>query len=120
MVVLCMFREPSLGRHVHRALMRNALLDLTPILLATACHQRNYVETYSRFIEGMMAIENRPEQGFYSTATPEDMRGVWRAEGIDERSYIELADDPQHQRQVRHRADLMNGNGPEVPLLQSF
>ena len=48
------------------------------------------------------------------------MRGVWGAEGIDERSYVELADDPQHQRQVGHRTDLMNGNGHEVPLLQSF
>ena len=67
-----------------------------------------------------MAIENRQEQGFYATATREDMRGVWRAEGIDERSDFELADDPQRQRQVGHRTDLMNGNGHEVPLLQSF
>jgi hypothetical protein len=28
--------------------MRNELLDLTTILPATAHHQRNYVETYSR------------------------------------------------------------------------
>src|SRR2546422_3515342 len=34
--------------HVHRELMRSALLDLTPIIPATACHQRNYVERYSR------------------------------------------------------------------------
>jgi hypothetical protein len=25
------------------------LLDLIPIIAATACHQRNYVERYSRF-----------------------------------------------------------------------
>ena len=31
--------------------MRSALLDLTPIIPATACHQRNYVERYSRFID---------------------------------------------------------------------
>jgi hypothetical protein len=68
----------------------------------------------------MMAIENRQEQGFYSTARREDMRGVRRAEGIDERSYVELADDPQHQRQVGHRTDVLNGNSHEVPLLQSF
>jgi len=41
-------REPSLGRHVRRELMRNALLGFTPIILATACYQRNYVATYSR------------------------------------------------------------------------
>jgi hypothetical protein len=43
------FREPSLCRPVHRELLRNALLDLTHILLATACYQRMYVETYSRY-----------------------------------------------------------------------
>jgi hypothetical protein len=46
--VLWTFREPSLCRHVHRALLRNAVLDVTPIILATACHQSNDVETYSR------------------------------------------------------------------------
>ncbi len=67
-----------------------------------------------------MAIENRQEQGFYATATREDMRGVRRAEGIDERSHVELADHPQHQRQVGHRTDLMNRNRHEAPLLQVF
>jgi hypothetical protein len=51
MAVLWTFRTPSLGRHVHRELMRSALLDLTPIMSATAYHQRNYVERYSRSIE---------------------------------------------------------------------
>src|SRR5262249_21612752 len=50
MAVLSMFREPSLCRHVHRELLRSALLDLAPIIYATACHQRNYVERYSRSI----------------------------------------------------------------------
>jgi len=31
-----------------REFMRNALLAFTPIIPATACHQRNYFETYSR------------------------------------------------------------------------
>ena len=35
--------------HVHRELMRNAVLDLTPIIPTTACHQSNYVERYSRY-----------------------------------------------------------------------
>src|SRR5438093_4930048 len=48
MAVLWTFREPYLCRHVRRALMRNVLLDFTPILPATACHQRNGAETYSR------------------------------------------------------------------------
>ena len=52
MAVLWTFREPSLCRRVHRALMRNALLDYTPIIPATACHQSNYVETYSRSMIG--------------------------------------------------------------------
>jgi len=46
----CTLREPSLCRHVHREFMRNVLLDLTPILPVTACHQRHDVETYSRSI----------------------------------------------------------------------
>jgi hypothetical protein len=38
----------SLCRHVHRELLRSVWLDLTPIISATACYQRNYVERYSR------------------------------------------------------------------------
>ena len=49
MAVLWTVRAPSLCRHVHRELLRNALLDFTPIIAATACHQRNYVDTYSCF-----------------------------------------------------------------------
>ena len=54
MAVLSMFREPSLGHHVHRELLRSVVLDLTPIIAATACHQRNYVERYSRFINAFL------------------------------------------------------------------
>jgi hypothetical protein len=49
MAVWYTWRAPSLCRHVHRELMRSALLDLTPIIAATTCNQRNYVERYSRF-----------------------------------------------------------------------
>ena len=38
----------SLGRHVHREFMRNALLDVTPIVPATAYDQSNDVETSRR------------------------------------------------------------------------
>ena len=51
MAVLWTFRAPSLCRHVHRELLRKAALNLTLIIPATACHQRNYVERYSRFRE---------------------------------------------------------------------
>jgi hypothetical protein len=37
-------------RQVHREFMRSIWLDLTPIIPATACHQRNYVEGYGRSI----------------------------------------------------------------------
>ena len=50
MAVLYTFGKPVLRRHVHCALMRSALLDRPPIMPTTACHQRNYVERYSRFI----------------------------------------------------------------------
>jgi hypothetical protein len=49
MAVVWTFREPSLCRQVHRELLRSVLLDVTPIISATACHQINYVERYSRF-----------------------------------------------------------------------
>src|SRR3989442_14068913 len=48
MAVLCTFRRPSRCRPVHRQLMHNELLDFTTIIPVTACHQRNYVETYSK------------------------------------------------------------------------
>ena len=48
MAVLSTFREPSLCRHVHHELLRSVLLDVIPIIPATPCHQRNYVERYSR------------------------------------------------------------------------
>jgi hypothetical protein len=48
MAVLETFREPSLGRYVLREFMRSAVLDVTPIIAATVCHQRNDVERYSR------------------------------------------------------------------------
>jgi hypothetical protein len=38
MAVLCPFRRPSMCRPVHCELMRNALLDVTTIVLATPCH----------------------------------------------------------------------------------
>jgi hypothetical protein len=47
--VFCTFRNSSMCRLGHRECMRNALLDLTPIVPATAYHQRNNVETYSRY-----------------------------------------------------------------------
>jgi hypothetical protein len=58
--VLSTFREPSLGRHVHRELMRSAMLDVTPIIPTTACHQRNYVERYSRYKQDKFMGVNKP------------------------------------------------------------
>src|SRR5882672_11933787 len=68
MAVLWTFREPSLCRYVHRELMRKAVLNLTLIIPATACHQRNYVERYSRSILGgskaASLLHPGPGQGF--------------------------------------------------------
>jgi len=50
--VLWTFRRPFMGRPVPRQLLRNALLDLTTIVPATAYHRRSYAERYSRFIGG--------------------------------------------------------------------
>jgi hypothetical protein len=67
MALLSTFREPSLGRHVHRELLRSVLLDVTPIIAVTACHQRNYVERYSRFMLQRLTkpIEYSPSRVMY-------------------------------------------------------
>jgi hypothetical protein len=65
-----------------------------------------------------MAIKNRQEQGLHSPPTRQDMGGVRRAEGIDERRHVELTYDPEHQRQVGHGTDLLNCDRHEAPLLQ--
>src|SRR5215467_7517852 len=39
--VLETFRAPSLCRQGHRELLRSAVLDVTPLIPATACHQSN-------------------------------------------------------------------------------
>ena len=48
MAVWCPCRRPSLCRPVHREVMRSAWLDVTTIVPTTPCHQRNYVNLYSR------------------------------------------------------------------------
>src|SRR2546426_1836243 len=53
MAVLLRFRGPSLCRHVPHELLRNTVLHLTLIIPTTACHQRNYVERYSRFMTNL-------------------------------------------------------------------
>jgi hypothetical protein len=50
MAVLWTFRRLAMCRPGPRQLTRNALLDVTTIIPATTCHQRNYVEAYSRCI----------------------------------------------------------------------
>ena len=47
------FRKSSMCRHMHRELTRNALLDVTIIILTTTCRQRNYSMAYSRCINGL-------------------------------------------------------------------
>ena len=56
MAVLWTFCEPSLCRDVHRALWRSVWLDVTPIIAATICHQRNYVERYSRYKAATLGV----------------------------------------------------------------
>jgi hypothetical protein len=75
------------------------------------------LQTRSHLREGMMAIKNREEQSLDPTATREDIGGVRRTEGINERSHLELAYYPEHSRQVGHGANLMNRDRHEGLLL---
>ena len=47
--VLCTFRRPFMGRPVPRQFLRNAWLDLTTLVPATAYHRGRYADRYSRF-----------------------------------------------------------------------
>jgi hypothetical protein len=78
------------------------------------------LQAWPDLIENMMTIENRQEQGLHPTPTRQDMGGVRRAEGINERRHVELADHPQHQRHVGHGLDLLHRDRHEAPLLQVF
>ena len=60
MAVLWIFREPALYRHVRCEFMRNAVLDCTPLLPATADHQRHDVETYRRSLRSLPARTGSP------------------------------------------------------------
>ena len=60
--VLCPFCRPSMGRPVHREFMRNELRNLTTIVSTTACHQRNDVETYSKFNLLTFPNQNKEER----------------------------------------------------------
>jgi len=62
MAMLWTFHALSLCRHVYRELLRSAVLDVHPIIPATACHQRNYVERYSRYQFGGGPLEKYPSR----------------------------------------------------------
>ena len=69
MAMLCLFHRSSMCRPGHCALMRSELLDLTTIISATACHQSNYVEPYSRFnnADAYTTARFRPASGATQT-----------------------------------------------------
>jgi hypothetical protein len=65
MTVLCTFRRPFMGRPVPRQFMRNAVLDVTTIVPATAYHRRSYAERYSRLmwqVNVCSPLSGRPPQ----------------------------------------------------------
>src|SRR5713101_678488 len=90
--VLSMFREPSLCRHVHRECTRSALLDVTPLIAATACHQRNDVERYRRCMQ-----------------TPLFVRPLT----ADERATLETE---QHLDNLRRKYSLRGAETPEISV----
>src|SRR5439155_1407735 len=51
---------------------------------------------------------------------PNDSWSTCIPEGIDERSHVELAYHPQHQRQMGYGPHLMNRHRHEASLLQVF
>ena len=54
--VLWTFRRPFMGRPVPRQLLRNALLDLTTIVPATAYHRRSYTRDTVGITNGVSCL----------------------------------------------------------------
>jgi hypothetical protein len=77
MTVLWTFRELSRCRHARRAFMRHAWLDFTPIIPATACHQRNNVETYSRFMGKCMHHSISDRESIAGSTAGESCQCAW-------------------------------------------
>jgi hypothetical protein len=90
MAVLRTLRAPARCRHVHCELLRSALLDVTPIIPVTACHQRNDVERYSRFNE---TVEKVRSWHFHRKATLEN-------KGVIGTDFFGFGDRPLHAARV--------------------
>src|SRR4029453_17723650 len=73
----CPFRRPSMCRPAHCEFMRNAWLDLTTIVPATPCHQRNYVEPYSRSMTNLRNILESCENRAASDSFPKPPSGTF-------------------------------------------
>ena len=73
MTVWWTFCRPFMGRPGPRQLLRNAWLDLTTIVPATAYHRRSYAERYSRFIT---ISQKRQKISFFITIVPQKFTGV--------------------------------------------
>src|SRR5262249_6363408 len=83
MAVLETLRAPSLCRHVRRELLRNAWLNFTPDIPTTACHQRNYVERYSRFNRDKLRCYGPVWSGSSAIANPSPITSSLRAKAND-------------------------------------
>ena len=70
MTVLWTCRRPFMGRPVPRQLLRNELLDVTPLVPATAYHRRSYAERYSRYSVSLYEVE----RAVFSGRLPDDRR----------------------------------------------
>jgi DDE domain len=122
MAVLCLCSRSSMYRHVHRQCMRNALHNLTTIVPATTCHQRNYLETYSRFTDKLKSYRvakreilpglehrqqqywnNRAENSHKPTRQRERRRQRLKSSGHTQRFLSTYGPIAQHFRPRRHR-----------------
>jgi len=83
MAELWTFREPSLCRYVRRELLRNVLLDFTPIIPTTACHQRNYLETDSRYIVWITKYRRKVLRGEVAKRVREIVREECRKSRVE-------------------------------------
>src|SRR4029453_7552762 len=98
--------------------MRSALLDVTPIIAATTCNQRNYVERYSRYrgrksIGGQRMLFSWPFFGWCGNATRRSANDVGRDWPVNERSwrthYLPLCRSDRDHHIALPKAETMGG-----------
>jgi hypothetical protein len=73
------------------------------------------VQPLPHFVEGMIAIQNRQDQGFDSTSSRQHMLWVGWDETVDYCGNFQAPEHAKNQGQMCERTNLLDSNGHEAP-----